>query len=129
MASTRVLLVEDHPDVRVALLSLLSREYTMLSTVHRGDEVLDAARRLGPDVVVLNVSLPGRSGLQVLPDLRRLLPNAVIVMMTAHDEPAYRTAALRLGADAFVSKSAGHGLLDTVRSAIAKRTQLIRSGI
>ena len=115
-----VLLVEDHPQMRKALNSLLAQEFDVLEAVERGDQVLEAAKRLQPDAVVLDVSLPGRSGLQVLPELRIQLPNVAIVVMTAHDEPAYQLAALRLGADAFLSKTAGTELLKTVRSTSKK---------
>jgi DNA-binding NarL/FixJ family response regulator len=82
--------------------------------------VLEAAQRLQPDAVVLDVSLPGHNGLQVLPALRALLPRTAIVMLTAHAEPAYRKAAYLLGADAFLSKTSAHALVEVVRAATKK---------
>lgn len=115
METIKVLLVEDHPELRAAFLSLLSREFQVVGTVDRGDLVLEAAERLLPDALVLDVSLPGRSGLQVLPELRARLPKMAIVMLTAHDEPMYRRAALRMGADAFLSKSSCAELPQAIR--------------
>ena len=119
MRPIRVLLVEDHVELRQALASSLSQHFELVGALDRGDAVLASALHLQPDAIVLDISLPGRSGLQVLPDLRAQVPRAAVVMITANDTSEYRQAALKLGAGAFLSKSTiGHTLIDAVRHSV-----------
>jgi DNA-binding NarL/FixJ family response regulator len=100
----RVLLAEDHALLRAEVEKLLARECELVAVVVRGDELLARATEVRPDVMIVDISLPGRSGLQALPSLRAALPDAHIVMLTAHDDPLYREEALRRGADEYVVK-------------------------
>jgi two-component system, NarL family, nitrate/nitrite response regulator NarL len=104
MASLRVLLVEDHPLLQKALQALLSPHCTIVATLDRAENIADAVQRLQPDVLVLDVSLPGRSGMQVLPEIRNAFPTLGIVIATNHSEPIYRSEAFERGANAFVAK-------------------------
>jgi DNA-binding NarL/FixJ family response regulator len=104
MSLLRVLLVEDHPLIQVAIRDFLSQYCTVVATLDSAGEIENTIRDLLPDVVVLDVSLPDRSGMQVLPELRSKFPHLVIVMATNHTEPIYRAEALKRGADAFVGK-------------------------
>lgn len=116
--SLRVLLAEDHPLVRESIARLLCTSCTIAGSVDRGDLVLEAVERLKPDAVVLDISLPGRSGLQLLPDLRFAHSELLIILLTNHDSPAYREAAKERGADAYVLKqNAASDLLPALRSA------------
>ena len=100
----RVMLAEDHPLMREAIQRLLAAEYDLVGTVERGDELLAAAHRELPEAVVLDVSMPGLSGLQVLPSLRAQLPGMCLIVLTAHDNAFYRREAFQRGADGFVVK-------------------------
>ena len=104
MPYLRILLVEDHPQMRAAISTLLDRYCIVIGTVERGDMVLLKAAGLRPDVVVLDISLPGQSGLQVLPELRSQHPSVGIVMLTNQDQPIYREQAAQRGADRYVLK-------------------------
>jgi two-component system, NarL family, nitrate/nitrite response regulator NarL len=100
----RVLVAEDHPDVREALLSILAKSVEVAGVAERGDQVVAMAVALQPDLVLLDVSLPVQSGLQILPALRMALPEALIVVLTTHTLPIYREEALARGADVFLNK-------------------------
>jgi DNA-binding NarL/FixJ family response regulator len=92
--------------------------------IERGDQVLQEVAALQPDVVVLDVALPHRSGLKVLPELRRAYPLVGIVMLSNRSEPIYREEAARRGADAYVVKDrASAELWPAIRAAALMRRQ------
>jgi DNA-binding NarL/FixJ family response regulator len=115
---TTVLIVDDHPAVRDAIRLLLETQ--------RGVRVIAAASSVAeavallpdqrPAVILLDISLPGESGIDAIPVFRRLDPGARVVMYSLHDEPAYAQAALREGADGYVVKDDPASLLDAVAS-------------
>ncbi len=86
-------------------MRVLQPEYEVAGYAERGDAVLETAAGLQPDVVTLDVSMPGESGLNVLPALRAELPDAIIVMVSATAARPYREEAFRRGADAYIEKS------------------------
>lgn len=103
---TTILIAEDQTMMRSALAALLDLEddMTVTATVTRGDEVLAAAQRVRPDVVLLDIELPGRSGLDVLGDLVAALPSGAVVMVTTFGRPGYLKRALETGARGFLVK-------------------------
>ena len=104
------------------MIQLVAREYEVAGWVASGDEVVAEAERLRPDVVLLDVSLPGKSGLAVLPALRAALADATIIVLTTHVEPIYVRQALERGADAYVLKGkAMTELLPVIREALERR--------
>jgi DNA-binding NarL/FixJ family response regulator len=104
MTSLRVLLIEDHPVMVQVICTLLSLNCTVVDTRDRAEDILHALHALQPDVLVLDISLPGRSGLQVLPEVRSEFPLLGIVITTSHVELIYQTESMRRGADGFVNK-------------------------
>ncbi len=104
----RVLLAEDQAMVRGALAALLTLEgdIEVVSEVARGDEVLAAALQHGPDVVLLDIEMPGQDGLSVLSELRRVLPNIYILILTTFGRPGYLRRAMENGAAGFLLKDA-----------------------
>ncbi|HEX4106651.1 MAG TPA: response regulator transcription factor [Solirubrobacteraceae bacterium] len=103
-----VLLAEDQAMVRGALASLLALEgdLEVVAEVARGDEVLTAARAAEPDVVVLDIEMPGRSGLEAAEDLRRELPGTRVLIVTTFGRPGYLRRAIDAGACGFLLKDA-----------------------
>jgi two-component system invasion response regulator UvrY len=103
----KLLLVDDHPIVRAGLKRLLaSSPEIAVSEVATGRDALVAYRQDRPDIVMLDLNLPGIGGLELL---RRLLiddPAVRVLIFTMHAEPIYATQALQAGAKGFVSKSA-----------------------
>jgi two-component system response regulator DesR len=119
---TRLLLAEDQAMVREALAALLGLEPDMEVTaqVGRGDEVLDAVAAHHPDVALLDIEMPGLSGLDALDRLRTAHPGLKVVILTTFGRPGYLRRAMESGADAFLVKdSPASQLADAVRRVLA----------
>jgi CheY-like chemotaxis protein len=119
----RVLIVDDHPKVRDGVRALLSTESALrvVGEAGSGDEALGLALVLRPDLIVLDHEMPGSRGLEVLPKLRVILPDAQVVMFTMASGIA-RQARIR-GAAAVVSKDDFDDLLATLRRLAADRSE------
>ena len=119
--SVRLLLVEDEPALARGLADNFKDEGYEVSVVERGDRALQAVRDLRPELVILDVMLPGRSGLDVLRDLRAsgaLLP---VLMLTAKSDVVDRVVGLELGADDYLPKPfAVRELLARVRALLRR---------
>ncbi|MEU8550613.1 response regulator transcription factor [Streptomyces roseoverticillatus] len=104
----RVLLAEDQSMVREALAALLGLEgdIEVVAQVARGDEVLDAARAHDLDVVLLDIEMPGMTGLDAAALVRRELPSLKVVILTTFGRPGYLRRAMESGAEAFLVKDA-----------------------
>ena len=114
----RLLLAEDQSMVREALAALLSLEADLevVAQAARGDEVLPAARAHPVDVALLDIEMPGISGLDAAAALRDELPGVKIVILTTFGRPGYLRRAMESGADAFLVKDAPAArLADAVR--------------
>lgn len=103
----RVALTDDHAVVREGLAALVGANANMevVLTVATGRELLLRAAAAEPDVCVLDLSLPDGDGLDLLGRLRGLVPGVAILVLTAHSEAAYGSAALDAGADGFLNKA------------------------
>jgi two-component system response regulator DesR len=103
---TTILIAEDQRMMRSALSTLLDLEadLTVVGGVERGDEVIAAAQRLRPDVVLLDIELPGRSGLDVIAPLLEAVPDCDVVVVTTFGRPGYLARALAAGARGFLVK-------------------------
>src|SRR5436190_19810105 len=101
-----VLIADDHQVVRRGLKDILADEFSELHVgeVRNGQETLEAIRRQTWDVVLLDIKMPGRSGLEVLEELKKLEPRTPVVIISAFPEEEYAVRAFRLGAAAYVSK-------------------------
>jgi two-component system response regulator DesR len=104
----RVLLAEDQAMVREALAALLALEPDIEVVVQtgRGDEVLSAARSTQPDVALLDIEMPGASGIEAAAQLRAALPAVRIVILTTFGRPGFLRQALDAGAVGFLLKDA-----------------------
>ncbi len=104
--SRRVLVVDDEPDITALVAYHLAREGYQVSTASNGVEALAAARRERPDLVVLDLMLPGASGYDVLADLRakRETAQVGVILLTARREEEDRIRGLSLGADDYLTK-------------------------
>ncbi|MCX4980591.1 response regulator transcription factor [Streptomyces sp. NBC_00572] len=104
--SVRVLLAEDQGMMRGALALLLGMEHDMevVAQVGRGDEIVDAALLARPDVALLDIELPGRSGLDAAADLRTEAPDCRVLILTTFGRPGYLRRAMEAGAAGFLVK-------------------------
>ena len=115
----RVLLVEDEPNIIEAIRFILSRDGWHVDIHSNGETAVAAVRDRAPDVLVLDVMLPGRSGYDILADLRADAATAKlpVLMLTARGQKADRDMAMRAGADRFMTKPfANEEVLATVRA-------------
>ena len=106
MVQKTVLLVEDEDNIALALSHLLGRMGLSAHRVADGDSAMDAINQLRPDLVVLDVMLPGTSGYEICQEVRKTpgLDSTKILMMTARGGAVERRKGLALGADAFLTK-------------------------
>jgi two-component system, NarL family, response regulator DesR len=104
--TTTILLAEDQAMLRTALATLLGAEpdLEVVAQVGRGDEILPAAVEHRPDVALLDIDLPGGSGLDALPDLRDRVPECAVVVLTTFARAGYLRRAMASGARGFLVK-------------------------
>ena len=116
MTSTRprVLLAEDHPAVAKAVCRLLTLDCDVVGTVADGSAVVEAAQRLRPDVIVVDLNLPNVTGLEVCRQIIQLNPEAKVIVFSAFNDPDVRRRSLEVGASAFIYKGDAT-LLSTVK--------------
>ncbi|MFB6777515.1 response regulator [Streptomyces sp. NPDC056352] len=122
MSMIRLLLAEDQSMVREALAALLGLEpdIEVVAQVARGDEVLAAARENAVDVALLDIEMPGMTGIEAAGVLHRELPAVKVVVVTTFGRPGYLRRAMESGADAFLVKDApASQLAEAVRKVLA----------
>ena len=111
----RVLLVDDHPGVAKAIGRALAPECDVVGVVADGREVADAAARLQPVVIVVDLNLPNMSGLDVCRQITQNNPRVKVIVITAMTDDAFRDEALAAGASGFVQKAAAGDLITAIR--------------
>ena len=100
----RVVLADDYPPVLAALARMLQESCDVIASVPSGREAVDAVQRLRPDVLVADLMMVDLDGLEVCRQVRKLVPQTAVIIITASDDAAVRAAARRDGAAAFVPK-------------------------
>jgi DNA-binding NarL/FixJ family response regulator len=118
----RVLVTDDHAVVRTSVAALLDRENDMTAVGEAGtvDQGVNKARALQPDVILLDVVMPRKSGFDALPELRKVAPEARVIMLSMQTSPSAIRQALNCGAAGYVSKHAsGTELLEAIRRVAA----------
>lgn len=118
---TRILVADDHRIIVTGLDSMLrDTDYVLVGSVGDGREVAEAIARHRPDILLLDVSMPGQSGIEVLRQLRGQDGGPAVVLLTAGIEDQELIAAVRLGAEGIILKQGAHNLLipclDAVRA-------------
>lgn len=105
---TTVVLADDEVLLRKALAALLplEGEITVLAEAENGEQAVQATLRHRPDVLVIDLEMPGVDGLGAVAAIRRELPDQVVLMLTRHAKPGILRKALKLGVQGFVSKAA-----------------------
>ena len=125
MPRATVLLADDHAVVVEGLASLLGRDFALVGTVTDGAQLLEAARRLRPDVIVTDVAMPGMSGLEALRRLKADAIPAKVIFLTMHADAQLAADAFRAGAAGFVVKhAAGEELIAAIQTVLGGGTYL-----
>ncbi len=118
---TRILIADDHEMVRRGLRHILADAFADLAVGEAADarQALEAAGKGVWDIVLLDINMPGRSGIEVLHELKELHPRLPVLVLTAYPEKDYAVRAFKLGAAGYVSKgSASDELIAAIRKAL-----------
>lgn len=119
MSKARVLLADDHKIILEGLRGLLQSEFDLAGTAENGLELVEAAERLQPDVIVTDISMPLLNGIDAVRKLRQSGLRAKVVFLTMHPDVVFATRALEAGASAYVLKhSAPDELIAAIREAL-----------
>lgn len=127
----RIVVADDHTMLRRTLVSYLSTrdDIMVMGEAANGDEALRQVSALNPDVLILDLNMPGKGGLDVLPTVRRDHPSVHVLVVTGRDEDWYITQALRAGAHGYILKSASEDdLIDAIQK-VHQGTLVLGSGV
>lgn len=104
LSKATILIVDDQPGIRRLLLEVLSENGYLVETAANGYEGLQKARETNPELVLMDMKMPGMDGIETLRELRRLAQSPKVVMMTAYGELDMINEAKELGALAYITK-------------------------
>ena len=120
MPKPRILLADDHALVLEGFRRILEGHYELVGTVGDGRALLEAAKTVQPDIVILDVSMPLLNGIDAAAQLKKICPNAKIIVVTMHADTDYVRAAFEVGASAYVLKGSALDELDqAIRAVLA----------
>ena len=128
MDKIRLLLVDDSIAFLDIAASFLSNHENLIlvGTAQNGNEALSLAADLHPDVVLLDVNMPGLSGIEITPNLRKILPEAGIIVLSFQNSDIYEEAALVAGADDFIPKDTlAYSLIPAIHRVSQRNEQLV----
>ena len=108
-AKKRVLIVDDHPIFRAGLTSLvnLETELAVCGEANDAAQAMHALEKLHPDLVLLDMSLPGKGGLELLKDIRAIAPQMPVLIISMHDETLYAERVIKAGGRGYIMKQEG----------------------
>lgn len=127
MKPIRVLLADDHTLIRAGICALLERMegVEVVGEAVDGRQALKLIQELTPDVVLLDLQMPGRSGFEVLEETTRRFPNVKIVVLSVHDTEEYALRALKSGAAGYLPKSAASAELELAIDRVIRGEQYL----
>ena len=126
-AKRKVLLVDDHPLTRDGLATIINRQPDMEVWYEASNavEAMSALAGSAPDLIVTDLTMPGRSGLEFLKDVRAMLPEIPVLVLSMHDEMCYAERVLRAGARGYLMKDAGaEKVLEVIRTVLSGQAYL-----
>jgi len=124
-AAKTILIVDDHPMMREGLRRTIAGEPDLKVCGEAGDafQALEALKTITPDLVLVDITLPGKSGLELIKDLKVMYPGLPILVLSMHDESLYAERALRAGAGGYITKQERPKvLISAIRQVLAGRT-------
>ena len=127
MPPIKVLIVDDHPVVRRGLHSILgdAKDVQVVGEASNGSEALKQVAALKPDVVLMDIRLPGADGVQITRRVRREFPDAKVIILTTYDDDQHLYNAIEAGAHAFLTKHADYSDLAESIRAVARGERLL----
>jgi DNA-binding NarL/FixJ family response regulator len=125
----RILLADDHQLVLERVTRLLQSAFDVVGAAHDGQEMVEQAMRLMPDVIVTDISMPGLSGLEAVHQLHALGRSVPIIFLSVHNSPEFVEACLAEGALGFVTKSQmRRDLIPAINAALSGRSYISAEG-
>lgn len=123
----RLVIADDHPVLRAGLRALLSAEADMevVGEAADGGEAVRRVRATQPSVVLLDLTMPRQSGLQIIPQIRQVCRHARVLVLTMHDDPSYLRAVLDAGGAGYVVKSVADTDLVSAIRAVAQGRMIV----
>jgi len=115
----QILIADDHGVLRAGLRALLSAEpeIEVIDEASNGDQALSLASELKPDVILLDISMPGLTGIEVTRRLKKMLPETRILILTVHEDESLLQEAIQAGASGYIVKRAVESeLIDAIRA-------------
>lgn len=123
----RIFVIDDHPITRYGVTQLISHQLDLAvaGEAENAEKALTAIQSVQPDLVLADLTLPGKSGLEFIKDMQALHPGAAVLVVSMHDEKVYAERVLRAGARGYIMKSeGGEKLLDAIRQVLQGRVYL-----
>lgn len=123
-AKKSILIVDDHPVFRAGLTALVNLEadLAIAGEAHDAVQAMSAIESLRPDLVLMDMSLPGKSGLELLKDVRAMHPGLPVLIISMHDESIYAERVLKAGGRGYIMKQAGPDkVIEAVRRVLEGR--------
>jgi len=121
-ARKKILIVDDHPMMRDGLAALITAQSDLVVCGQATDarEAMQAVETCWPDLVLMDISLPGKSGLEAIKDIQALAPGLAVLVISMHDESLYAERVLRAGARGYVMKQeGGKRIMEGIRALLA----------
>lgn len=125
----KIFIVDDHPMMREGLREVINREpdLQVCGEVENAQQALAALQKIAPDLALVDVTLPGKSGLELVKDLKALHPGIALLALSMHDEALYAERMLRAGASGYISKQQPPAeLLRAIRQVLDNRVYVSR---
>jgi DNA-binding NarL/FixJ family response regulator len=121
---SRILIVDDHPMTRQGLVTLIEHQpdWAVCFEAQNAEQALEAIAKTKPDLVLVDISLPGKSGLELIKDIRAFHEHLLVLVISMHDESLYVERVLRAGARGYVPKHAGAAkMVEAIRAVLNGR--------
>ncbi|MFZ0503581.1 MAG: response regulator transcription factor [Chthoniobacterales bacterium] len=127
---TRILIVDDHPMTRAGLVHLINHQPEMVVDGEAEDaaQALDLLASKRPDLMLIDITLPGKSGLELIKDVKAMHPDLPMLVLSMHDESLYADRVLRAGARGYITKhEGGDKLMGAIRHVLSGRIYVSES--
>ena len=127
---TRILIVDDHPMTRAGLIHLINHQPEMVVDGEAEDaaQALDLLASKRPDLMLIDITLPGKSGLELIKDVKAMHPDLPMLVLSMHDESLYADRVLRAGARGYITKhEGGDKLMGAIRHVLSGRIYVSES--
>jgi DNA-binding NarL/FixJ family response regulator len=127
---TRVLIVDDHPMTRAGLVHVINHQPDLIvcgeaESAAQALDILDSSR---PDLLLIDITLPGKSGLELIKDVKAMRPETLMLVISMHDESLYADRVLRAGARGYITKhEGGEKLIEAIRRVLSGKVYVSES--